>query len=86
MKKAIAAMVVMFLAIVPLGGVWSILLRPIIGGSTDQSFIYPIYVGLILLAGLVVGVAAVLYGEMDKLWKEIKSIKEETEKSKHGDK
>ena len=82
MKKVIAAMTVMFLAIVSLGGVWSILFRSIIGGSTDQSFIYPIYVGLILLAGLVVGAAVVCYEEIEKLWKEVKSIKEEEEKSK----
>lgn len=77
MKKVIAAMVVLFLAIVPLGGAWSVLLRPIIGGSTGESFIYPIYVGLILLAGLVVGAAVVLYEEIEKLRKEIKSIREE---------
>ena len=82
MKKAMAAMAVMFLVIVLLGGVWSILFKPIIGGSTDQSFIYPIYVGLILLAGLVVGAAVVLYEEMKKLRKEIKSVKEEAEKSR----
>ena len=86
MKKVIAAMVVMFLAIVPLGGVWSILLRPIIGGSTDQSFIYPVYVGLILLAGFIVGAAVVIYEEIKKLREEIKSIKEETENQNKSDK
>lgn len=60
----------------------SFLFRSIIGGSTDQSFIYPIYVGLILLAGLVVGAAVVLYEEIEKLRKEVKSIREEEEKSK----
>ena len=82
MNKVIAAMVGMFLAIVPLCGVWSILCKPIIGGSIDQGFLYPIYGGLILLAGLVVGVAVVLYEEIRKLREEIKSIKEEVEKSK----
>lgn len=80
MKKVIAAMVAMFIVIVLLGGVWGIILRPIVGGSTDQSFIYPIYVGLILLAGLVVGAAAVLYERIEKLRKEIKSILEDAEK------
>lgn len=86
MKKVIAAMAAMFLAIVPLGGVWSILLKPIIGGGIDQSFIYPIYAGLILLAGLVVGAAAVLYEEIAKLREEIKSIKKETENQNKSDK
>lgn len=79
MKKVIAAMAVMFLAVVPLGEVWSILFKPIIGGSTDQSFIYPIYVGLILLAGLVVGAAAVLANDIEKLRNEIKNGKEDAE-------
>ena len=86
MKKVIAAMAAMFLAIVPLGGVWSILFTQIIGGSTDQSFIYPIYVGLILLAGLVVGAAVVLHGEIEKLREEIKSIKENGEAVPIGEK
>ncbi len=67
MKKVIAAMAAMFLAVVPLGGVWGILLRPIIGGGVEQSFLYPIYGGLILLAGLIVGSAAVLREEFKKL-------------------
>ena len=86
MKKAMAAMAVMFLVIVLLGGVWSILFKPIIGGSTDQSFIYPIYVGLILLAGFVVGAAVMLYEEIENVRKEIKSIKEDVENQNASDK
>lgn len=82
MKKVIAAMVVMFLAIVPLAGLWQILLRPIIGGGVEQSFIYPIYIGLILLAGFIVGIAVVLYEEIEKLLEEIKNINEKTAKQK----
>lgn len=56
MKKAIIAMVIMFLVIVwPLGGLWEIILRPIVGGGAEQAFLYPLYVGVILLAGLIVG-------------------------------
>ena len=56
MKKAIIAMVIMFLVIVwPLGGLWEIILKPIIGGGTEQSFLYPLSIGIILLAGLIVG-------------------------------
>ncbi len=76
MKKVIAAMVVMFLVIVPLGGIWSLLFKSMIGGGAEQSFIYPIYAGLILLSGLVVGAAAIIYEEIEKLRNDIKSIME----------
>lgn len=82
MKKVIAAMAVMFIAVVLLCGLWGSLLKPIIGGGIEQSFIYPIYIGLILLAGLVVGVAVVLYEEIKKLQEEIKNISEKTVKEK----
>ena len=56
MKKALLAMLGMFLVLVwPCGGLWSMLLTPILGGGTEQSFLYPLYGGLILLPGLVVG-------------------------------
>lgn len=67
MKKVLAAMAAMFVALVPLGGVWGILLRPMIGGGVEQSFLYPIYGGLILLAGLIVGSGTVLYEEIKKI-------------------
>jgi len=64
MKKAIAAMVVMFILIIPLGGIWGILLQPLIGGGSEQSFIYPIYAGIILLAGLIVGCTVAIIEEI----------------------
>ena len=33
MKKVIIAMLVMFILIVPFGGIWGILLQPLIGGG-----------------------------------------------------
>lgn len=81
MKKVIATMAGMFIAVVLLGGFWGILLKPIMGGGgVDLSFIYPIYIGLILLAGLIVGVGVVIYEEIKKLQEEIKNISEKTEK------
>ena len=51
MKKALIAMAAMFLLIVfPCGGLWS-LLSHLIGGGTAETFLYPIYGGIILLAG-----------------------------------
>lgn len=82
MKKVIAAMAGMFFAVVLLSGLWESLLKPIIGGGVEQSFIYPIYIGLILLAGLIVGVAVVIYEEIKELREEMKNISEKTAKEK----
>ena len=84
MKKVIAAMVVMFVVQVPLVGLWGILLKPILGGGPEQSFIYPIYIGLILVAGLIVGGAVILYEEIKKLREEIKNINEKSQNSEPG--
>lgn len=68
MKKVLAAMAVMFLVMVfPLGGMWGMLLEPIIGGGVEQTFIYPIYIGMILLAGIVVGCTVVILAEIRSL-------------------
>ena len=80
MKKVIAAMAGMFLAIVLFGGLWNVLLKPLIGGGPEQSFLYPLYIGLILLAGLVVGVAVILYEEIQKLQEEVKKVYDQLQK------
>lgn len=69
MKKVIIAMVVMFILIIPLGGIWGILLQPLIGGGAEQTFLYPIYAGIILLAGLIVGCTVVILEEIRSLKK-----------------
>ena len=80
MKKVIAAMAGMFLAIVLFGGLWNVLLKPLIGGGPEQSFLYPLYIGLILLAGLVVGVAVILYEEIQKVQEEVKKVNDQLQK------
>ena len=80
MKKVIAAMAGMFLAIVLFGGLWNVLLKPLIGGGPEQSFLYPLYIGLILLAGLVVGVAVILSEENQKLQEEVKKVNDQLQK------
>jgi len=80
MKKGMAAMAGMFLAIVLFGGLWNVLLKPLIGGGPEQSFLYPLYIGLILLAGLVVGVAVILYEEIQKLQEEVKKVNDQLQK------
>ena len=71
MKKAIIAMIVVFALVVwPFSGVWQ-LLSGIIGGGVQESFIYPIYGGIILLSGLIVVCTELILDE-------IKSFKEGT--------
>ena len=65
MKKALITMVAIFLLMVwPLGGLWEIILSPIIGGGVEQSFIYPLYVGIIILAGIIVGCTDLIIKEI----------------------
>lgn len=68
MKKVISSMAVMFFLICwPFGGLWEMMLRPIIGGGSEHSFLYPIYGGLIILTGIVVGCTVMLNEEIQKL-------------------
>ena len=68
MKKVVVAMLTMFLLIVwPLGGLWSMIFEKIIGGGISESFLYPIYGGIILLAGLIVGCAVIICDKLDNI-------------------
>lgn len=65
MKKAIITMIIMVIVMVwPLGGLWEIILKPIIGGGTEQSFIYPLYIGIIILSGIIVGCTDMIIKEL----------------------
>lgn len=56
MKKALITVAAMFALLVwPFGGLWEILLKPVIGET--PSYAYPMYVGILLLAGIIVGCA-----------------------------
>ena len=71
MKKAVITMMVVFAFVIwPFSGVWQ-LLSGIIGGGVQESFIYPIYGGIVLLAGLIVACT-------ERILEEIKSLKAET--------
>lgn len=77
MKNALISMVVMFLlAIYPGGGFWT-LLSNLIGGGTSETYLYPIYGGIILLTGFVVGCTSVVLNEIKSLKEEIKSLKDQ---------
>ena len=71
MEEAIFAMIVVFAFVIwPFSGVWQFL-SGLIGGGAQESFIYPIYGGIVLLAGLITVCA-------ERILKEIKSLKAET--------
>ncbi|MBO5543250.1 MAG: hypothetical protein J5949_01325 [Oscillospiraceae bacterium] len=70
MKKTIITMIAVFALIVwPFGGVWQ-LLSHIIGGGVQESFVYPIYIGIILLSGIIVFCTELVL-------KDIKSLKDD---------
>ena len=76
MKKAIITMVVVFALVVwPFGGVWQVL-SGIIGGGVQESFIYPIYGGIILLSGLIVVCTELILEEIKSLKYDIKDKQE----------
>ena len=76
MKKALIMMVVMFaFTIWPFGGIWQ-LLSGILGGGVQESFLYPIYGGIILLSGLIVVCTELILEETKSLKDDIKSQEE----------
>ena len=76
MKKAIIAMIVVFAFVVfPFGGVWQ-LLSGVIGGGVRETFIYPIYGGIVLLAGLIVVCTELILEEIKSLKDDIKDKEE----------
>ena len=71
MKKALIAMLIMFLLIVaPFGGVWS-MFSYMTGGGVSESFIYPIYAGLIINVGVMVGCTSYILREIKRFREEI---------------
>ena len=73
MKKALITMVVMFaFTIWPFGGIWQ-LLSGILGGGVQESFLYPIDGGIILLSGLIVVCTELILEEIKSLKVDIKS-------------
>lgn len=75
MKKALIAMAVMFMLVVfPGAGLWS-LLSSLVGGGVSETYLYPIYGGIILLAGLIVGCTVVVLDEIKSLKEKIKNAR-----------
>ena len=77
MKKALITMVVMFaFTIWPFGGIWQ-LLSGILGGGVQESFLYPLYGGVILLSGLIVVCTELILEEIKSLKVDITHKNEE---------
>lgn len=75
MKNAIIAMAVMAIFMVGGGGVISAAFSSILGGGIEQSYIYPIYGGIIILTGVVVGAAQMVIDEIRALKKLVEENK-----------
>ena len=67
MKNVIVAMLLMAVLLIGGGGLISMAISSAIGGGIEQSFIYPIYAGIIVLTGVVVGATEVILSEIKDL-------------------
>ncbi len=60
--------ILLFWLLITLGGTISIpMFKYIVGGGIEQEFLYPIYFGIIALAGLIVGCTIILYEKLKKI-------------------
>lgn len=76
MKKVLIAMLAMFLLTVwPGAAIWVSVLPHILGVGISESFLYPLYGGIILLAGIVVFCTELVLDELKALKEEIKNCK-----------
>ena len=73
MKKILGAMIALFMLIVwPGAAIWIFLFSRILGGGIAESYLYPIYGGIILLTGVIVGCTVVIIAEIRSLKNEIR--------------
>ena len=68
-KKVIGIMVIFGVVLIGGGGAISIAIKAMVGGGVSESYIYPIYGGIILLAGLIVGCTCIIIDEINKIHK-----------------
>ena len=67
MKKVIGVMVFFFLTMTLGSGLSVVIFRSIVGGGVAESYLYPIYGGIVLLAGLIVSCTVIILDEIKKL-------------------
>ncbi|NMA49084.1 MAG: hypothetical protein GX947_04860 [Tissierellia bacterium] len=70
MKKVLGVMAFSIIVMIFFGGAISIVITKMMGGGVDESYIYPIYGGIILLSGLIVGCTVIIINE----FKEVKDM------------
>ena len=67
MKKVIGVIVFFFLAMTLGSGLSVVIFRSIVGGGVAESYLYSIYGGIVLLAGLIVSCTVIILDEIKKL-------------------
>lgn len=67
MKKVLVTMALMTTVMVFGGGLVSLILTEVMGGGIEQSFIYPIYGGIILLSGIIVGCTSHIIEKLEEV-------------------
>jgi hypothetical protein len=76
MKKILGIMVFMTFMVAGFGGgMVAVLLSKVNGGGVAETFIYPLYGGQILLSGIVVACACIIYDELKSIKKDIEEMK-----------
>lgn len=68
-KKIIITMVVFAAILIFGGGLISMVISAMVGGGTAESYIYPLYGGIVLLSGLVVGCTCLILKELERIEK-----------------
>lgn len=63
-KSIFITLLLFFLAMTVFGGWFGMIFKPLIGGGVQESFLYPIYGGIMLLAALMVGCTCVILEEL----------------------
>ena len=75
MKNAIIAMIGMFIVLGPFGGLVSMGMTALFGGGVAESYIYPLYGGIIVLTGIFVGATTMVLHKLDELEKKMNDSK-----------
>lgn len=79
MKKAIITMVIMMAIMVFGVGPITSVFGALVGGGVEESYLYPIYAGIIILAGIIVGATDIIVSEIQEL-KELMKNEDGSEK------
>ena len=67
LKKVFGIMVLFGIVMIGGGGAISMAIKAMVGGGVSESYIYTIYGGIILLAGLIVGCTCIIVDEIKKI-------------------